>query len=201
MSHRLMEELLAIPAGAMPGYCRTVLMWLSYRANEDGMAWPSQDDIARATGMSQRQVRRALKVLIASRCIVPQGSKQRGVVIYGDVTQVGHSYVLCRTPVSGVGRPCPGTPDVQGTQVGRRCPPGRTQLCPTKKEDKEDTLRARPQEPPRTAAPLEGAAPRAQTAQPEKRITVASETPEQRKARAQAFAAILARSRGETVSA
>ena len=201
MSHRLMEELLAIPAGAMPGYCRTGLMWLSYRANEDGLAWPRQEDIAKATGMGSRQVRRALKMLIASHCIKPAGSKQRGVVIYALMAQVGHSYVLRRTPEPYVGLLSPTTPDLQGSQVGLPCPPGRTQLCPTKKEDKEDTLRARPQEPPMTAAPLEGAAPRAQTAQPEKRITCASETPEQRKARAEAFAAILARSRGETVSA
>ena len=200
MSHKLMEQMVTLSAHGMTEGDRLVLLWLAYRANDNGQAWPAQADIAGATGLGHRAVRRSLKRLIAAGHIQKESHKQRGVVLYG-VTLSGR----LTQPYVGSGEPTPAqvslptrlTQTARAAQVVRQVGSGE----PTKTEDREDTLRARPQEPPMTAAPLEGAAPRAQTAQPEKRITCASETPEQRKARAEAFAAILARSRGETVSA
>jgi hypothetical protein len=42
---------------------RVVLLHLSWRANEDGLLWPTVNDIALELGKSQRAIRRAIKEL------------------------------------------------------------------------------------------------------------------------------------------
>ena len=189
MSHKLMEAMKTVPVADASLGCRLVLMWLSYRANDEGQAWPSQADIANATGISSRQVRRAIKRLLGNGCLVAMGNKQRGIVLYGVMTSGRTHDVLHRTQL------CP-TSDIQDTQVGHLGHQvghfehsGRTQLCPTKKEKTREDI----EESVPASLPL-----KTETAQPVKPAVL---TADDRKARAALFAALRAKVKVETVLA
>ena len=62
-------------AVAVKGPARAVLYALADRADEDGIAWPGQAQLALDSGVSDRTVREALKVLQATGYIECAGSK------------------------------------------------------------------------------------------------------------------------------
>lgn len=227
MSIALMEALEMTP-GLSPSN-RCVLMWLCYRANIDGHAWPSKESIARACHLSTRQVQRAFSALCKAGHIRNAGMGQHGTVRFlvtprtislagqrgGDTTVQMHHHVSGPNEPGETPRCKGGDTVVQGGDtVVATC----TTLSP-KERRQEDYLRGEhmnalsPIGEQTATASLEGqtAASSFQQERAERRavekpkaqvaLPPAKETPERRAERAKQFAAILARSRGETVSA
>jgi hypothetical protein len=54
-----------------------VLMVLAAYANDDGLCWPCQDDIAARLGMLRHHVNRAIALLVSEQCIFAKGERGR----------------------------------------------------------------------------------------------------------------------------